>query len=423
MKRKVVITGIGSVSAAGVGTDVLWTAAAAGKSLIERIASQDTPGTKAFIGGKVKDFCAADHMDRKSARRLDLSGQFALAAGSLAVEDSGVASAPDSERIDYAVIDGSGVGALGKALEQYHDLLDGVRGIAGPMMLVCGMAGSSSAVLARRYGFRGKALTVSLGSVSSASAIGLALRAIQYNEYDVVLSGGTEAPLHEAILGPFSRAGVLSRNIDDPSGACKPFAKDRDGIVIGEGAAYLVLEELNHALSRGAKIYCEVAGFSENTDALHPTAPDPEAFMLTRAIRSSLAEASIDKSAVGYINLHGTGTILNDATESCAVRETFGAREKQPRVNSTKPISGHLIGASGAVEAIIVSQSLQKQIIPPNVNSNPLDPKCEINLCGDSIERTSLEAALSVNVSFGGRNTCLAFKRYDINQYVMNCDI
>lgn len=411
MKRRVVITGIGSVTATGNSASGLWKAALTGLSCVRNLNGRLSESLPVRIGAAIQHFDPCDYMDSKSARRLDLSGKYALAAGSMAVTDSELEDFSESERTTVAVIDGSALGALAMALDQHAALISGVRHQAGPMMLVCGMTGTSSAALARRFGFRGQALTVSHGSVSSACAIGMAFRAIVHDETDIVISGGTEAPFHDCIVGPFARAGVLSRQNDQPARACKPFAVGRDGIVLGEGAAYLVLEEYEHARRRDAKIYCEVVGFAENNDAYHPTSPDPNAVMLTRAIGQALGEGSVSPESVGYVNLHGTGTPHNDRVEALAVKNVFGERSRQPISGSTKPITGHLIGASGAVEAIITALALQNGIAPPSVNNLPLDPECNINCSERMTELPNIEFALSVNLSFGGRNTALLFRR------------
>ncbi len=410
MKRRVVITGIGSVTAAGIGAADLWRAAVTGSSCVRNLNGRLSESLPVRIGAAVENFDPCDYMESKSARRLDLSGKYALVAGSLAVSDSELEDLSESERTTVAVFDGSALGALAMALDQHTALMSGVRNQAGPLMLVCGMTGTSSAAIARRFGFKGQALTVSHGSVSSACAIGMAFRAIVNGETDIVISGGTEAPFHDSIVGPFARSGVLSCQNDQPSRACKPFAIGRDGIALGEGGAYLVLEEYLHAIRRDAKIYCELVGFSENNDAYHPTKPDPDAVMLTRAIKQVLSEASIDPRQVGYVNLHGTGTLYNDRVEALAVNNVFGERSRQPISGSTKPITGHLIGASGAVETIIAALALRNGIAPPSVNCLPRDPECNIKCYKCMHELREMEYALSVNISFGGRNTALLFR-------------
>lgn len=415
MKQRVVVTGIGAVTAVGNGIEILWEAATNGISGVSSLNGEFGQDLPTQIAARADQFDARDFMDRKIARRLDRSAQFALASGRMAVEDSGIINGNNFDSDDCGVIDGSALGSLSNVLDQHLGLVNGVRRQAGPMMLIGGMAGNSSAAIAQEFKLRGRAITVAHGSVSSACAIGLGLRTIQEGELSIVVAGGTEAPIHPHILGPFSRAGVLSRQNSRPAEACRPFAIDRDGFVLGEGAAYLVLEELNHAIKRDAHIYCELSGYAENNDASHPTSPDPEAVMLSRAILSSVAEAGLELEDIGYINLHGTGTTHNDLVECRAMSNVFGCVESQPPVGSTKPIVGHLIGASGGLEAALVVMAIEKETLPPSINCNPLDPECEINCSEKTVYDVPLESALSVNISFGGRNTCLAFNKLRVH--------
>lgn len=412
MKRRVVITGMGAITAAGNNCRELWKATLSGLSCVKHLNGRLSDSLPVRIGAPVENFDPCDFMDSKTSRRLDLSGKFALAAGAMAVTDSGIEHMSEQEKRTVAVIDGSALGSLAMALDQHTALMNGVRSQAGPLMLVCGMTGTSSAAIAREFGFKGQALTVSHGSVSSACAIGLSHRAILNGEADVIITGGTEAPFHDSIVGPFARAGVLSCDNDHPSRACKPFAVGRDGIALGEGAAYLVLEALEHAIDRDAKIYCEIAGFSENNDAYHPTRPHPSAEMYSLAIRNTLEQGEMSAEDVGYINLHGTGTIHNDSVEALSVNRIFGDRSQQPICGSTKPITGHMIGASGAVEAILAALALNNHIALPSINSLPHDPECSIRICETAHCLPDLKCVLSTNISFGGRNTALLFRAY-----------
>ncbi len=410
MKRRCVITGLGALTPCGIGHKALWEDVTSCKSAAKTISAFSPNGTPVKIAAEIRDFDPSKFIAPKLARRLDRSAQFALVASDLAISDSGL----DTNFIDperCGVIDGSSMNTLGIILKQHAEYLQGDHSRGGPTMLIYGMCGNSSASLSLKYGFRGPAITLSHGSVSSTSAIGWGLKAIQNGELDFVLAGGTEAPIQKDLMVPFSNAGILSRRNDDPAGACRPFAADRDGFVLGEGAAYLAIEELEHAIKRNANIYCELAGFAENTDAYHPTSPDPEAAMLSKAIFQAIENSGVTSNNIGYINLHGTATISNDLSESRAISNVFGSIDSQPLCGSTKSVTGHLLGACGAVEAAIVAISIKSQVVPPTLNCYPRDPLCDINCFNGASRSVSLSAALSVNSSFGGRNCCLAFKR------------
>jgi 3-oxoacyl-[acyl-carrier-protein] synthase II len=417
MKRRCVITGIGALTPCGLGHKILWDNVSAGRSAAKVLSNIWSGSTPVKIGAEVIDFNPSIFISQKLARRLDRSAQFALVASDLAISDSGLnISSAIPERC--GVFDGSSMSALGVILDQYCKYLLGDQSRRGPRMLICGMCGNSSASLSLKYGFKGPAITLSQGSVSSSSAIGWGLKAIQNGELDFVLAGGTEAPIHKDLMVLFANSGVLSRKNDDPAGACRPFAKDRDGFVLGEGAVYLALEELEHAINRNANIYCELVGFAENTDAYHATAPDPKAAMLSLAIKQALNNGKIKPGDIGYINLHGTATRFNDLSESRAISNIFGAIDTQPLCGSTKPVTGHLLGACGAVEAAIVSISIKNQEVPLTLNCYPRDPFCEINCFNGTARHASFSAALSINSSFGGRNCCLVFKRYQTDSLI-----
>lgn len=407
---KVAITGIGSVTACGVGSDLLWESVLHGQSEVKKLSALDVIGLPIKIGAEASAFKADDFIDVKACRRLDRSAQMALAAAELAVDDARL----NIDKINNnrcGVYDGSSLSSLGMVLDQYQGFLLGEKNRGGPSMLVCGMTGNSSAAISMKYKFHGPAVTLSHGSVSSACAIGWGMRSIKSGDLDLVIAGGTEAPIHRAVLTPFSRAGVLSRNNNNPSEACRPFASNRDGFALGEGAVYLVLENYERAVKRGAKIYCLLNGFEESSDAWHPTSPDPQAQMMINSIRTAIDKSDIINSEIGYINMHGTATKANDIAEARAVSTCFGSLSKQPWCGSTKPITGHLLGGAGAVEAAITIMSLSKQIIPPQINSHPLDDECEINLAPQKASQSDLKAALTLNASFGGRNSVLLFER------------
>lgn len=410
IKRQVVITGIGAITACGRGHEALWRDVYGGRSAVGYWPEGEAAGLSVKLGAQVRDFDPSQYVARNLVKRLDRSAQFALAAATLALADARLS--PEQGGRDRAgVVDGSSLGSLGLLVTQMRKSLAGDRLTHGPSLLVCGMSGNSSGAIAMQFGFRGPAVTVSHGSVSSTSAIGLGLRAIERGDLDVVMAGGTEAPFYSDIVRPFGAAGVLSRSVGQPEQACRPYSLERDGFVLGEGAVYLVLEELHHALARGAGVYCRLAGFAETCDAFHPTSPDPEGKMLAEAITRSLVDANLSADAIGYANLHGTGTTVNDPAECRAVRRAFGESANGLICGSTKPVTGHLLGACGALEAAVVAMALQYQQIPPSLNSRPRDPECDLTCAGPTGSDSIMEAALSVNSSFGGRNACLVFHR------------
>ena len=412
MKRQAVITGIGAVTACGLGVEALWRDVAGGKSAVRPWAEAELSGVPVRIGAQVINFDPVQFVARKMARRLDRSAQFALGAASMALDDAGLDLSPAMPD-RCGVFDGSSLGALALLIEQLRKSLAGECNAHAPTLLVCGMSGNSSGAIAMQFGFKGPAVTFSHGSVSSTCAIGYGLRAIERGELDVAIVGGTEAPFHPDIIRPFVHAGVLSQRNGSPQSACRPFSADRDGFVLGEGAVYVVLEEFSHAQLRKAKTYCRLAGFAESCDAFHPTSPDPDGTMLAAAMRKSLQEAEIAVDEIGYINLHGTATAANDPAECKAVRAVFGSQEHQPLCGSTKPVTGHLLGACGAVETAVVAMALRQQVIPPSLNSTPRDPQCDVDCAAGSSEHAELRAAISTNCSFGGRNASLVFSRID----------
>jgi 3-oxoacyl-[acyl-carrier-protein] synthase II len=411
VKRRVVITGIGAVTPCGKGWDELWQAVVNGRSALRPFEISSDLDYPMRAAAAVRGFDPRDYLDAKTARRLDRSAQLALAAAMLAKTDSHLDwSGLNKDRM--GVIDGTSLGPMAAILETHRCYLEGNICKATPGLLISGMTGNSSAAITRMFGLRGVASTVSHGSVSSSCAIGWAFRKVQWGELDLVLAGGTEAPLSQDVLLPFVHAGVISTFRGNPVDACRPFAADRQGFVPGEGAVYLIIESLEHALTRNANIICEVAGFSENTDAFHPTSPDPVGEMLKASILGSLAEAGIDKEEIGYINLHGTATKLNDMVESKVLGEIFGPVAKQPYSGSTKQITGHLLGACGSLEAAVTAITLQKQTIPPFRCNYSLDTECPIRVATNGQDKSNLKAAMSLNASFGGRNSCLVLKRF-----------
>lgn len=410
MKRQAVITGIGAVTACGIGRQALWQCVSEGRSAIGVWPEAEPAGLPVRFAAQVDEFDPSRYVARNWIRRLDRSAQFAVAAATLACDDARLA-ATQGLRDRAGVFDGTSLGSLGLLVTQMRKSLGGESVAHSPMLLVCGMSGNSSGVIAMQFGLRGPAVTVSHGSVSSTTAIGLGLRAIERGDLDLALVGGTEAPLFVDVMRPFAAAGVLSRRGGVPGEACRPYAADRDGFVPGEGAVYLLLEEQQHARARGAEWYGRLAGFAETCDAFHPTTPDPEGHMLATAITRALEDAAVSPNDVGYANLHGTATAAGDLAECRAIRRLFPNNDSRLLCGSTKPVTGHLLGACGAVEAAIVAMALRHQKIPPSLNSTPRDTDCDLPCAGPRGMLSTLRAAISINSSFGGRNGGLVFHR------------
>ncbi len=412
IKHRVVITGIGALTPCGVGWEQLWKSAITAKSANVPISRFDPQGLQVSFAAEIQSFNLADFVVSKRGLRLDRSAQFALSAGQLAFSDASVNLAR-LNRYRCGVFDGTSLSALASLLEEHRGYLNGQRCRGGPGTLVSGMTGNSSAALAEQFDLHSVSETLALGSVSSTAAIGRAFGALQRGELDLALAGGCEAPLCREIMLPFDKAGVLSRRSGDPAAACRPFAADRDGFVMGEGAVYLVLEDLDHALAREAKIYCEIVGFAQTVDAFHPTTPAPSGTFMAHAVSSCLQNAGRKAADVDYVNLHGTATLHNDRAETAALNLAFG--DNQPWCGSTKPITGHLLGACGAVETAISALAVKFDLLPQSLNASPRDPQCDLKLVRDNVISGPMTLALNINNSFGGRNCALALQKYITN--------
>lgn len=411
MERRVVITGIGVAAPGGVGHEELWSRIHLGVSAAERLDELGDDRLSVQMGATVKNFDPADYLDRKQISRTERCTQFALASAELAYHDSELSIDPEASR-RAGVFDGTSLGSINANLTQQRTMIEAPSARVSPSVLLKGMTGSSSGDVALHFHLNGPSVTFSMGSVSSSYAIGYAYRKIKSNELDIAFAGGSEAPLSKEIIALFSSAHLLSTDNDNPANACKPFDLHRDGFVMGEGGATLILEELEQALKRGAHIYAEIAGFGENTDAYHETTPEPEGMMIAEAMRSAMHEANVQPCDVQYINAHGTATRFNDTAETKAIRRVFATCRKDLAISSTKPNTGHLLGACGALELAITSLALYDQWIPPTLNLRDPEPDCTFD-CVPGCGRSSvLTAALSNNYSFGGRNASLLLKRF-----------
>lgn len=410
-RRRVVITGLGAVTPLGNDVATTWASLVAGRSGAGRIQAFDPSRCKSQIAAEVKGFNPELYMSRKEVRHTDRYTQFAFAAALQAVEDAGLRLA-DEAPSRVGVIIGSGIGGILTLLEQHQVLLErGPRRIS-PFFVPSILANTASGHIAIRLGLRGPNLAVVTACATGADAIGTAFETIRRGAADVMLAGGSEAPLCELTVAGFENMGALSTRNDSPQTASRPFDRDRDGFVIGEGAGVMVLESLEHAQRRGARIYAELLGYGNTEDAYHITAPHEEGLGACEAMGLALEEAGLQPEDVDYINAHGTGTLLNDAGETRAIKCVFGPHAYRVPISSTKSMTGHLLGAAGAVEAIVCVKVIAEGIIPPTINYTTPDPACDLDYVPNQARRADVRVALSNAFGFGGHNAVLAFGKY-----------
>ena len=412
-RRRVVITGLGCVTALAESAEGLFAALCEGKSGVSNIESFDVSTYPVRFGGEIKNFDATKYIDQRESKRMDRFSQFAVAAAIQAVNDSGLDfSKEDVFRV--GVIVGTGIGGIQEIEEQHIKLLSkGVRQVS-PFTVPKLMANAASGNIAIRYGLRGPNFCVVSACASSNHAIGEAFCNIVSGRSDVVITGGAEAALSPVGLASFCAARSLSTRNDDPTKASRPFDRDRDGFVLSEGAGVLVLEEESHAKKRGANIYAELLGYGATDDGYHITAPPPNGEGAAMAMKLALIDAGIEKEKIDYINAHGTGTELNDIAESLAIKAVFGDHAYKLAISSTKSSLGHLLGATGAVELIVCVKAITESTIPPTINLNNPDERCDLKM--DYVPLEAREAkvnfALSNSLGFGGHNACLVVGKY-----------
>lgn len=410
--RRVVITGIGAVTPVGIGKDAFWNALIEGKSGVGPITRFDVSEYTTKIAGEVSDFVVTDFMEKKEAKRMDRSTQYAVAASKMAIEDAKLdLEAEDRERI--GVIIGTGIGGMEALYEQYKVLFAKGPSRISPFLVPMMIGNMASGMTSIRFGLQGPSSCVVTACATGTNSIGDAARAIKYGDADVMVAGGTEAPISPAALAGFGSMKALSTRNDEPQLASRPFDKDRDGFVMGEGAGVVILESLDHALARGAHIYAELAGYAYNSDAYHITAPAPGGVMAAKAMRQALKDAGIEPSEVDYINAHGTSTGLNDKNETMAIKEVFGDHAYKLAVSSIKSMTGHLLGAAGGVECIAAALSIDQGIIPPTINYTTPDEGLDLNYVPNVAEKREVRVALSNSLGFGGHNATLALKKYE----------
>lgn len=407
-KRRVVVTGLGVVSPVGIGVKTAWDNLIAGKSGIAQITKFDASAFASTIAGEVKDFNAEDFIPAKDARRMDTFIQYGLAAAIEAVKDSGiVATEENAERIGVSI--GSGIG--GMQLIEDTDILyqaSGPRKIS-PFFIPGTIINMISGNLSIMFGFKGPNVAIVTACTTGTHSIGDASRMIEYGDADVMIAGGAEAAITRLSVGGFAASRALSTRNDDPATASRPWDKDRDGFVIGEGAGVLVLEEYEHAKKRGAKIYAELTGYGMSADAYHMTAPNMDG--PRRSMRNAMNNAGINPDQVQFVNAHGTSTPLGDANETNAIKAAFGDHAYNLVVNSTKSMTGHLLGGAGGLESVFTVLSVHHQVSPPTINIFNQDPECDLDFCANTARDMKIEYALKNNFGFGGTNGSLVFKK------------
>lgn len=407
-KRRVVITGLGVVSPVGTGVSTAWKNLIAGKSGITRITKFDPSNFSSQIAGEVKDFNVEDFLSAKEARRMDTFIQYGMAAGIEAFKDSGIeVTEENAERIGVEI--GSGIGGIG-LIEKTNDIYDagGPRKIS-PFFIPGTIINMISGNLSIMLGLKGPNVAIVTACTTGTHCIGDAFRMIEYGDADVMVAGGAEAAVTELAVGGFASARALSSRNDDPATASRPWDKDRDGFVIGEGAGVMVLEEYEHAKARGAKIYAELVGYGMSADAFHMTAPNMDG--PRRSMVNALKNADINVDQVNFMNAHGTSTPLGDTNETSAIKATFGDHAKNLVVNSTKSMTGHLLGGAGGLESIFTVLSIYNQVSPPTINIFNQDPACDLDYCANTARDMKIDYALKNNFGFGGTNGSLVFKK------------
>lgn len=409
--RRVVVTGLGLVTPLGTGVEKTWKALCAGESGVGRITRFDPSGYDAQIAAEVKDFDPAQFIEKKEIKKMDTFIHYAVGASQLAVDDAGLKVSPE-EATRVGVYIGSGIGGLG-SIEHYHDVLkEKGPGRVSPFFIPMTIINLASGQVAIRVGAKGPNSCAVTACATGNHCIGDAYRLIQRNDADVMIAGGAEAAITPLGVAGFASAKALSFRNTEPAKASRPFDKDRDGFVLGEGAGVVVLEELEHARARGARIYAEVIGYAMNSDAYHITAPPEEGEGAVRCMEMALKDAGVAKTDIGYINAHGTSTMA-DAIETKAIKHVFGEQAYKIPVSSTKSMTGHLLGAAGGIEAVFSILALHHGILPPTINLDHPDPACDLDYVPNKARATKTQVVLSNSFGFGGVNACLLFRRCD----------
>jgi 3-oxoacyl-[acyl-carrier-protein] synthase II len=411
MKRRVVVTGTGLVTPLGTGTEKSWTALCNGKSGVGPITKFDTSDYAVKIAAEVKDFEVEDFIDAKLARHLDLFVQYAVAAAGMALQESGL-QITDENATSVGVVTGNGIGGLA-SIEKYHQILleRGPKRVT-PFFIPMVISNLSAGHISILNGAKGPNLSVTTACAAGTHAVGYAFRMISRGECDAAITGGSEATVCPLAVAGFNSMKALSKRNDDPQAASRPFDRDRDGFIISEGAGMLVLEELEHARRRGARILAEVVGFGLSGDAYHMAAPPDDGEGAARCMQMALADAGMAAEDIDYINAHGTSTPLNDVCETRAIKSVFQDHAYKLAISSTKSMTGHMLGGAGGIESVFCALAIDRQIIPPTINLENPDPECDLDYVPNVARETTINTAMSNSFGFGGTNAVLIMKRY-----------
>jgi 3-oxoacyl-[acyl-carrier-protein] synthase II len=409
--RRVVLTGVGAVTPVGNTAEEFWAALIQGKSGIGPVTRFDASPLPTRIAGELKGFDPLRYMDKKDDRKFDPFLKYAIACAAMAVEDAGL----NVERVDrtrFGVLVGSGIGGITTLLETHKTLLDKGPDRVSPFFIPMLIINMASGLISMRFGAKGPNSSVVTACATGNHAIGDAMKIIQRNDADIMIAGGSEAIILPLTFAGFCQMKAMSTRNDDPGRASRPFDATRDGFVCGEGGGLVVLESLDHALARDARIYAEVIGYGMTGDAHHMTAPDPEADGAARAMSLALRDAGVEPSTVGYINAHGTSTPYNDKSETMAIKRVFGEHARKLAVSSTKSMTGHLLGAAGGIEAIATAFAIHHGILPPTINYETPDPDCDLDYVPNQARKQDVEVALTNAFGFGGTNATLVLRKY-----------
>lgn len=411
MKRRVVITGIGLVTPVGLTKDANWESIIAGKSGIGPITRFDTSLFETRIAGEVKGFDAAKFLEKKEIKKMDRFIQYAIAATTEALDESGLKITPENaERV--GVIVGSGMGGIETVIQNEYICRDQGPKRVSPFFIPSCVINLAPGQISIRTGAKGPNFSPVSACATGAHAIGEAYHIIKRGEADAIIAGGAESTIIPVAIAGFSNMKALSTRNDPPEKACRPFDAERDGFIMGEGAGILILEELEHAQQRGARIYAELIGFGMNSDAYHITSPAPDGSGPARCMELAIASAGIKKEEVGYINAHGTSTPVNDSMETKAIKLAFGEHARKVLISSTKSMTGHLLGAAGAVETAYTALALYHQIVPPTINLENPDPECDLDYVPHTARPSEIEVAISNSFGFGSTNACVVLRKF-----------
>jgi len=413
LSRRVVITGIGMVSSLGIGTSENWKALLAGTSGVARITRFDPSGFAAQIAAEVKGFNPLQFIDKKDVKKMDVFIQYAIAASQFAMDDSGLVITPENAA-SIGVYIASGIGGFATIEREHEALLEGGPRRISPFFIPSAIINLAAGQVSIRFGAKGPNLATCTACSASAHSVGESFEIIRRGDAEAMIAGGSEAAITPMSVGGFGRMQALSTRNDDPARASRPFDKDRDGFIIGEGAGVVILEELEYARRRGARIYAELVGYGASADAYHITAPSEDGEGAIRVMRLALKKAGVSPDSVDYINAHGTSTPYNDRLETLAIKQCFGEHARKVVISSTKSMTGHLLGAAGGLEAGIAAMAVHDQIVPPTINLDHPDPECDLDYVPHKSRRLKIDYALSNSFGFGGTNAALLFKKYEV---------